>query len=148
MDQRVPGQDAGDGVVDDGEVLHRPELVPTARVGCLRMGDELGNHVDSRCVDAQRTKVIGNMARPTAQVEYRARSVRQMSPDEGEVVGVYLLARPEQPDVELRDGCICLPDLFQVHPVTIGALGLAERRPEVSSGMHVDSVALADTTST
>src|SRR5256885_3617383 len=111
MDQRAPGQDACDRVVGNGEIIERPELVATARVGCLRVGDELGDHVDSRCVDAQRAKVIGDMARPTAQIEYRARSARQMPPDEGEVVGVYLLACSEQLDVELRDGRICLLDL-------------------------------------
>jgi hypothetical protein len=91
MDQRAPGQDAGDGVVGSGEIFERPELIATARVGCLRVGDELWDHVDSRCVDAQRAKVIGDMPRPTAEIEHRARSARQMSSDEGEVVGVYLL---------------------------------------------------------
>jgi hypothetical protein len=42
-----------------------------------------------------------------------------MSADEGEVVGVYLLACAEEPDVELCDGRICLPDLLHVHRVTI-----------------------------
>jgi hypothetical protein len=66
------------------------------------------------------------MAGPAAQIEHRARSARQMSPDEGEVVGVYLLACTEQLDVELRDGRICLPDLLHVRHATVWALGLAE----------------------
>src|SRR5436305_1577217 len=98
------------------------------------MGDELGDHVDSRRVEAQRAKVVGDMARPTPQIEHRARSVRQMPPDEGQVVGMYLLACAEQLDVELRDGRICLPELLQVHHATIWALGMAEQARPARAG--------------
>ena len=83
------------------------------------MRDELRNHVDSGRVDTQRAKVTGDMARSAADIEHCARLVAQMSPDESEVVGVYLPACAEQFDVELRDGCICLPDPLHVHRVTI-----------------------------
>jgi hypothetical protein len=52
MDQRIPGQDANDGVVRDVEIVHRSKLELAARVGSLGVGDELGNHVDSRGVNA------------------------------------------------------------------------------------------------
>ena len=44
------------------------------------------------------------MAGPAAQVEHGARPDRQVPPDEGEVVGMDLMARAEQIDVEVRDG--------------------------------------------
>src|SRR5919202_1968323 len=99
MDQRAPGHYSGDGGVGNVEVLHRPELVPTARASRPRMRDELRNY------DTQRAKVTGDMARSAADIEHCARLVAQMSPDESDVVGVHLLACAEQFDVELRDGC-------------------------------------------
>src|SRR5690242_8634957 len=119
MDQRAPGEDAGDAVVGGGEVLERPELVGTARVGGLGMGDELGDHVDSPGVGAQAAKVFGDVAGSAAQIEYRSRTGRQMPPDEVEVVGVYLLACPEQLDVEVRYGRVCLPNLLHAHHATV-----------------------------
>jgi hypothetical protein len=83
------------------------------------MGDELGNHVDPHRVDAERPKVVGDMARSTAQIEHVARLTRQMSPDEDEVIGMYLLPRTEQSDVKVCDGGIRVPNLLQVHRVTI-----------------------------
>ena len=53
-----------------------------------------------------------------------------MSTDEGEVVGVYLLACTEQPDVAPRNGRIRLPDLIHVHDPTVWArMGRAGRGP-------------------
>ena len=46
-----------------------------------------------------------------------------MPPDEGEVIGMYLLARTEQSNVKICDGGICVPNLLHVHRVTIRALG-------------------------
>jgi hypothetical protein len=50
-----------------------------------------------------------------------------MSPDEGEVIGVHLLARTEKTDVKIRDGRICLPNLLHVHRVTICISDAAEQ---------------------
>jgi hypothetical protein len=79
-------------MVRNGEVFHRPELVPTARMSRLWMGDELQDDINSRCVDAQGAKITGDMTRSAAQIKHRAWLARQVSSDEGQVLGVDLLA--------------------------------------------------------
>src|SRR3954447_13233205 len=115
MYQGIPRQDAGDGTVLDVQAFDGTESVPAVRMGCLRMGDELGNHVNPDRVDAERPKVAGDMARPAPQIEHVAGPTRQMSPDEGEVIGMYLLAPAEQFDVEAGHGGVRVPNLLHVH---------------------------------
>src|SRR5258708_35232737 len=100
MDQRVPGQEAGNGMVRGIKPLKHPDLVPAVRVGHPSMVDELGNHVDPRRVDAELAKVVGDMPGTAAQIKHSAPLTRQVPPDEGEIVAVDLLAVTEQFDVE------------------------------------------------
>jgi hypothetical protein len=76
VDQGVPRQDAGDGTVGDGELVHRAELVPAVGVCDSGVVDELGHQVETGRVDLQRAQVCGEVPGPAAHVEHGAGSDR------------------------------------------------------------------------
>ena len=69
MDQRVPGEDAGDRVVLIGQLVHRAELVSAMWVGGAGMLDELGHEVDAGRIDVHGTKVFREVSGAASDIE-------------------------------------------------------------------------------
>jgi hypothetical protein len=93
-------------VVSAVKVLEGAELVPAVRVNGPRVIDELGDHVDSGRIGAERAEVVGEVPGTAPQIEHRATPASQVPLDECEVIGVHPLAGTKQLDVEIRDGRI------------------------------------------
>ena len=120
MDQRVPGQDPGDGSLSRLAVDQRPQSELRTGMGHPSVSNELGHHVDPGNVDAEPMQMSSPLAGAAAKVEDRAWQAREVLPDQGGIgiVRIYLV---EQLDVLARHARVRVTDSLEFHPHTVGA---------------------------
>jgi hypothetical protein len=69
MDHGPERKYAGDRVVGQVEVGHRPHLEVKVWVVAPRDGDHLGREIDAECVHAEVVEMVGDVARTAADVD-------------------------------------------------------------------------------